>query len=193
MSQPKPKRRKLRPIDMYVPMGDPKMTQEKREQRRTRAILGSARRAWTRLNSTLLIRYRHRTAFAQEIKQAGFNLEAIDKYEQMVEELGGDSIIIYMDKNGKKFSISLTGMTLGELGVLRKFLNDSIDDAEPFVKMQDEILQTLHEEYDYDAHTKLYREVPQYIVRKGPVREHGSSLHLRPPGDGEILPGRDTD
>lgn len=83
---------------------------------------------------------------------------------------------------------NICGMTLPELEALREFFNNLFDLAEPVVRARDKAAQDAFAEGD-DSYTRIYRDVPQLIVRKRQVGENGEGLLDGPSSP----PGRSAD
>lgn len=82
----------------------------------------------------------------------------------------------------------ISSMTLEELQLMREFFDLVFDTAEPIVRMRDEVAQ---DEFaaGNDSITRLYRKVPQLVVRKRPEPQHSEGVldgHENvPEGDGD--------
>lgn len=82
----------------------------------------------------------------------------------------------------------LTALTMEELDMLREFFRVAFDTAEPIVRERDRMAQDALAEGN-DSFSRVYRQVPQLVVRPRTEREHGESVLDR----SEDVPESDTD
>jgi len=69
----------------------------------------------------------------------------------------------------------LSALTLEELTKLREFFDLAFDTAEPVIRMRDKVAQDAFAEGN-DSISRLYRPVPQLVVRKRPEPEHSEGV-----------------
>jgi hypothetical protein len=82
----------------------------------------------------------------------------------------------------------LTALTIEELDAMRQFFTLAFDTAEPIVRMRDKAAQDAFTEGN-DSFARVYRQLPQLVVRERPEREHDQGI-LDGPSD---VPSGDTD
>lgn len=77
---------------------------------------------------------------------------------------------------GAPIKYNITALTLDELMKLREFFNLLFDLAEPTVRERDRIAHEALEAGD-DSFARVYRQVPQFIVRGRSGRANGKGIH----------------
>jgi hypothetical protein len=91
----------------------------------------------------------------------------------------GDSVWLVIPRpNSRPVMLNLTALTHEELKLTRQFFNAVFDIAEPLCMDRDKVAQDAFDQGD-DSHIRLYRSVPELIVRKGTVGAHGQVLRER--------------
>ncbi len=77
---------------------------------------------------------------------------------------------------GPTVTWDLSALTHEELMKLKEFFDLAIATAEPVARMRDKAAQDALTAGD-DSFARLYRQVPQLVVRKRAQREHGEGVH----------------
>jgi hypothetical protein len=111
--------------------------------------------------------------------------DAVDLKEE------GPTYLLVLPKRGggRPTTFNITSLTIEELQQTRRFFNELFDLAEPIVRHRDKVAQDAADEGD-DSYTRYYREVPQYVVREGQLREHDQRILDRLAG---VLDGAGAD
>jgi hypothetical protein len=92
----------------------------------------------------------------------------------------GDTLQLMMPRpGGRAISMNFSALTLAELEAIREFFNLLFDLATPVVKARDKVAQDAFDAGD-DSYARIYRQVPQLIIRKGPVGQHRQGVHDGP-------------
>jgi len=122
----------------------------------------------------------------------GVNDEDDDEYEiANNKELGPTVRLVLPRPNGRAVTMNLTAMTGPELQMMREFYDLLFDLAEPVVRERDKVAQDAFNSGD-DAFARIYRQVPQLVIRSGQVPEDYQSIRDRL-GDLANRVGRDGD
>lgn len=106
--------------------------------------------------------------------------EIDDSEEEQDHEIGPTIRLILPRVSGPPIRYNLTALTEEELRMTRKFFDLLFDLAEPVVRERDRVAQDAFDAGD-DSFARIYRQVPQYVVRDRPSRadgegvQHGSS------------------
>jgi len=116
--------------------------------------------------------------------------------EQDAGQPGDDVVLCFPKKSYRRNTgpaISLTNLTYLELQTLRKLFDLAFEWAEPIVQERDRVAQDAFDQGD-DSFERLYRRVPNLVIRKRPKRENSDGVRERP----ESLPqgsggGEDSD
>lgn len=117
----------------------------------------------------------------------------IMKYEPSEEDADaeyGPTVLLYIPRpGGRDISFNLTALTKEELDAIEEFFNLLIAEARPVVADRDRIANEALEAGD-DSHARVYRQVPQFIVRKRSKRQDNQGVH---DGSQDVSPrdGRD--
>jgi hypothetical protein len=91
----------------------------------------------------------------------------------------GDSVILVIPRpSGRPVFLNLTNLTSQELSLMKQFFDTVFDLAEPLCAERDRIAQNAFDNGD-DSHIRLYRSVPDLIVREGTIGKHGEVLRDR--------------
>lgn len=106
------------------------------------------------------------------------------------EELDSEDIVLHLASGRLKFNMALTSLTEQELAALREIFTLAFDWAEPIVKKRDADAEYAFQHGD-DSFTRVYRQVPNLVIRKRPGGEHSESLQDRPDGVSESNGGSD--
>jgi hypothetical protein len=111
-----------------------------------------------------------------------------DDPELELENETGESLILVIPVPGRRQPLSwnMTGMTEAELEATRQFFNHLFDQAEPIVRLRDKVANDAFAEGD-DSYSRVYRTLPQFIVRPRPELPDSEGIRLGP----ESPPGRD--
>lgn len=89
----------------------------------------------------------------------------------------GASVVLFIPRPGSRgISYDMTALTSEELKVVREFFNMLFDEAEPVVSDRDRIANEALAAGD-DSHARVYRQVPQFVVRKRPQRKDSEGVH----------------
>lgn len=132
--------------------------------RRNDGLMSEDRYAWLR------------TAVGQMVIMA-YNNDEDDR-----ENTTGPTIRLYLPRpGGRPFSLNITALTKPELDAMRGFFTLLFDTAEPFVLHRDRMAQDALAAGD-DSFARVYREVPQFVVRERAKPRHVESLHNGPEG-----------
>lgn len=90
----------------------------------------------------------------------------------------GPTVIVQMDigRTGRRpIYLNLTALTAEELQGFRDVMNFAFDLAEPVARDRDEVARRAKEAGD-DSYARVYRSVPQFIVRDGKVIPYGEGV-----------------
>ena len=90
--------------------------------------------------------------------------------------------------NGQAVHWDLSALTIEELDAMREFFTLAFDTAEPVVRMRDKAAHDAFTEGN-DSFARLYRQLPQLVVRERKEREHDQGI-LNGPSD---VPSGDSD
>jgi hypothetical protein len=116
--------------------------------------------------------------------------------EEISKERGRNIFLYLPGFRGRQVRYNLSGLTQQELEVTRAMFNLAFDLAEPVVKHRDKVANDALAAGD-DSYARVYRALPVYAVRPGPLASHNESVRLgfKPvPGVDDVPPGRlDTD
>lgn len=80
------------------------------------------------------------------------------------------ALVFQFPKVRYPISISLGVMTVHEVKALQAFLNAAFELAEPIATERDRKAEDAYQNGD-DSYTRLYRQLPQLVIREGPLRE----------------------
>lgn len=78
----------------------------------------------------------------------------------------------------RALTLNLTNLTHQEILLMRRLLNMALDLAEPVVIDRDKVAQDAKEAGD-DSYARVYRAVPQIVVRESKIVAHGPGLLRR--------------
>lgn len=103
----------------------------------------------------------------------------------------GISYILVIPVPGRKKPLlwNLSGMTTEELEATRQFFNHLFNLVDPVVRERDKVANDAYENEGDDSYTRLYRDVPQFVVRERPQREYSQGIHDGPEDDAPLLRG----
>jgi hypothetical protein len=90
----------------------------------------------------------------------------------------GPNVIVQLDfgRNGRRpIYLNLTALTAEEVQVFRDVMDFAFDLAVPVAKDRDEVAARAKDAGD-DSYSRVYRAVPQFIVRNGKVIPYGESV-----------------
>lgn len=133
--------------------------------------LSGNRHAWVRTVIGQFIIYRHNDDIPDEPKI-------------------GDTLQLMIPlPNRKPLTMNFSALTEEELRMIKEFFNLLFDLAEPVVKARDKVAQDAFAAGD-DSYSRVYRQVPQYVVRERPVTTDGESIH---DGSQDVLEGDGPD
>jgi hypothetical protein len=90
-------------------------------------------------------------------------------------ELGENLVLVIPRPYGKPVSLNFSALTEQELQVTRQIFEKLFDMVEPIVKQRDMEAQRAFDNGD-DSFTRIYRQVPQYIVREGAIAPYSESV-----------------
>lgn len=120
-------------------------------------------------------------------------LEYEDELASDKREIGPDIRLMLTRPTGRAILYNFTALTAAELEETRKFFNLLFDKAEPVVKLRDKVAEDAYASGD-DSYIRIYRDVPQFVVRERPVRKDSKGVRLRSEGDaGGAAGGLDSD
>lgn len=89
----------------------------------------------------------------------------------------GPTVRLYLPRPGARpMQYNLTALTKQELDWLRDLLNLACDLAEPIVEHRDKVAQDAFDNGD-DSFARIYRQVPQLIVRERAFEGHGEGVY----------------
>lgn len=91
----------------------------------------------------------------------------------------------YRGANRRPVTLSLTSLTEEELLALRKFWDRAIEKALPIAQLRDKVADDAFQAGD-DTYSRNYREVPNFVVRERPKRQHAEGVHDGPQGVSEV-------
>lgn len=123
---------------------------------------------------------------------AQFNLlrypqESIDQEDEMprIETEEGDNVMLLIPQRaGRPCVIHLTGMTYDEFDKTRQLFNLMFKIAEPIVKHRDKVAEDASANGD-DSYSRIYRAVPEFVVRQGALATDSQGLRNRPQDDAQ--------
>lgn len=135
-----------------------------------------------------------RTQATRAVYLLGLNPQEYDE-ELGIEVYGseeGTAYIIAIEVPGRsrRLNWDLSSMTMDELEATRQFFNYCFDQAEPVVRERDKVANAAAEQGD-DSYVRVYRPIPQFIIRQGTQSNDSESVHDGPEdpaegtGDGE--------
>lgn len=97
----------------------------------------------------------------------------------------GPSILLYLPRpTGRPLSFDMTALTAEELALTRQFFNLLFDQAEPVCAARDKVAHDAFAEGD-DTHARIYRQVPQLVVREGAIGTDREELLDGPEDDAQ--------
>lgn len=99
----------------------------------------------------------------------------------------GPTVIVQMDfgRGGRRpIYLNLSALTAEEVRVFRDVMNFALDLAEPVANDRDEVARRAQAAGD-DSYARVYRAVPQFIIRAGKVIPYGEGVQDGP----EDVPG----
>ena len=100
-------------------------------------------------------------------------------------------LLITKNKRARPTTLDLTMLSEQELECLKKAFDLAFEEAKPVCRLRDQEAAKRHAEGD-DSNHRIYRPVPQFIVRERPISKHAESLRDRPDGlprgDGDGVP-----
>lgn len=104
-------------------------------------------------------------------------------------ELGPTYVLILPRMSGRPVRFNLTSLTEEELTLTRQFFETLFDLALPVVRHRDKVAQHAADQGD-DSYVRIYRQVPQFIERKGPLGQDDQRLLQR---SWDLVVGAGTD
>ena len=136
-------------------------------RRTAMARLGDNRFMWLKTGIGQFIAYRYEKSKAQLEAEAevGEDLEAAPDDPEY-----GPSYVLVLPRGRGTMKYNFTSMTEEELNLTRQFFNELFDLAEPIIKHRDKVAKDAAEAGD-DTYVRNYRQAPQFIVRKGTLRD----------------------
>lgn len=91
----------------------------------------------------------------------------------------GPTVRLIIPQPGRRaVSLNLTALTSAEIVLMREFYNLLFDLAEPIVRERDKVAQNAYENGD-DSFARIYRQVPQLVVRSGAIGPDYESVRNR--------------
>lgn len=89
----------------------------------------------------------------------------------------GPTVQLQLDlqKMRRPIGMNLTNLTIEELDALRSIINLAFDLAEPVVKDRDKVAQDAKDAGD-DSYARVYRQIPEFVVRTGKVLAYGEGV-----------------
>lgn len=101
-----------------------------------------------------------------------------EDFDDLDEENGATVRLMIPRPRQRPVVFNITALTHDELKMMREFFTLIFDLAEPVVIDRDRIANEAYAKGD-DSFVRLYRQVPQFIVRKGAVGPDGESIQER--------------
>lgn len=104
--------------------------------------------------------------------------ESVEELELEMGSEEGVNYVLLMPVPGryKPLAWNLSSMTYDELEATRQFFNNLFDLAEPVCRQRDKVASDAEAQGDY-SYARIYRDVPQFIVRERQVRKNSQSVH----------------
>lgn len=103
------------------------------------------------------------------------------------ENENGPNIVLTIPLMGMRTrSFNFSALTAEELEATEKFFKLIFDEARPIVAERDRVAHEAFESGD-DSHSRIYRQVPQFVIRQRPEPSDTESVHVGP----ESLPKGD--
>lgn len=93
--------------------------------------------------------------------------------------------------NRQPLAWNLTASTEEELVAFKHLVDTAIEWALPIARQRDKEAADALDAGD-DSHSRIYRQVPQLVYRKGPESQYGQGVHNRPE-DADAVPSGDGD
>jgi hypothetical protein len=109
-------------------------------------------------------------------------LNATDEDSEGDNEYGPTVRLILPRQSGPPLRYNFTALTFEELKMTREFFNLLFDLAEPVVRERDRMAQDAFDAGD-DSFARIYRQVPQYVVRGRKGGADGQGIRDRPSDD----------
>lgn len=131
--------------------------------------------AWVKLSNVTISFFRQGGEFFEGLPEGS---PQVEQYREFTEG-DGDQIVLTVDTHKSLVSIPLSELTAGELRVLGNFMNTAINQALPVAEARDRISQEVLNDYDDDSNTRVYRGVPELLVRKGKGGEYNQGVWER--------------
>jgi hypothetical protein len=130
--------------------------------------LGDSRVMWLRVavSQFVLQRYTKSKAQLEAEAELGEELEAPPDDP----EYGPTYLLVIPRQGARPVKLNMTALTEEELKLTRHFFNELFDLVEPIVRYRDKVANDAFAEGD-DSYARIYRQVPQFIVRSGSLRE----------------------
>lgn len=97
--------------------------------------------------------------------------------DETVAERGRNVFLYLPGGRGRQVRWNLSSLTEEELKATKAMFDLAFELAEPVVKHRDKVAQDALAEGD-DSYTRVYRAVPVYVVREGPLAAHNESVRL---------------
>lgn len=104
--------------------------------------------------------------------------EEQEELKKIKVETGPTVRLIINRSNARPVQMNLTSLTADELNMTREFYNLLFDLAEPIVQERDRVAQDAYDNGD-DGFARIYREVPQVVVRTGTIGPDYQSIRNR--------------
>lgn len=124
-----------------------------------------------------------RTALGQMVGLIHNNHEESDpladpEQEPITPEYGPEIFLILPQPNRAAVKWHLTKLTLDELKVTRQLLNLLFDLAEPICDERDRIANHAYENEGDDSFLRVYRDVPQFVIRERALESNYKGVHF---------------
>jgi hypothetical protein len=140
--------------------------------------MSRSRRAWVKTAISTFVLYRHDPL---EPPEEG-DEEATEGYQENVKgenALGYNyRIAIPIPRLRKPLNLNLTALTEAELLAVKEFFDLAFSLALPVVRDRDRIAKEAWDAGD-DSYPRVYRALPEFVVRGGKDGQHSSSLQVR--------------
>lgn len=133
--------------------------------------LADGRKAWVQLPRFEAIVYQQPATLAEEDDPIEFPEAGLDLVR----------LVLFRNNRRAKFLLNLTSYTAAELDALRKIIEVAFDAAKPICEELDRRAKQAWEEGN-DTHARIYRSVPEVVIRQRNESQHHPRLPSRPEG-----------
>ena len=98
-----------------------------------------------------------------------------EEKELGIPEYGPNVVFMLTSNRGQRLTFDVTSLTLAELEALKNFFGLMWELAEPIIRRRDEVAKD-EQEKGNDAFVRIYRAVPQLVIRDRIVEAHKQGI-----------------